>query len=114
MNQTNKFTGIEICVMLAIAGLVVALIASAPYGKEEAPQYKTPPPGWEIVTDGNGNWGTKYPGSAHVIDTSPLGKPLTTEQEAIDRAWDQYDYEQEELKEAARRGPEPVKEWRKP
>lgn len=114
MNQTNKFTGIEICVALAIAGIVVAQIASAPWGAEKDTKYKTPPPGWEIVTDGNGNWGAKFPGGYFVIEHGLRRNPLASEQEAIDRAWAQYDYEQEKLKESARRGPEPVREWRKP
>lgn len=53
------------------------------------------------------------PGSSFVIDDSAFSETLNSRQIAIDRAWQHYDYEQMEIREAAHKEPKPSREWYK-
>ena len=62
------------------------------------PWHKGMPPGWELVTDGQGRYAPKHVASGHVIDHYYRSSYGMGRQAAINRAWDQYEYEQSKAK----------------
>lgn len=96
--------------VLAVACLVFVL--GMTLQNCENRRYKAPPPGWSIVEDGQGNYGARRNESGYVMDND-MGEPLKSRQEAIDRAWRRHDWEQREIREAARnpKPKTPPKKW---
>lgn len=82
----------------------------------ESLRYKLPPPGWTIVTDGEGHWGARFPGSRYVIEHKYNGTTINSKREAIDKAWMQYNFQYKEILDMARnpRHESPNRQWREP
>lgn len=99
--------------ILSIAGVAGFFMASSFHGFKESHRYKLPPPGFELVTDGEGHWGVRCYGG-YIIETDYHKKHLNSKQAAIDRAWRQYDFDQERIHKNAQDEPAHEISWKTP
>lgn len=106
--KPNKWLFAFVCV--AIFGGLFAVQK----GCNEALRYKSPPPGYEIVQDQFGHYGARRVGE---YESYVLGGDdhFTTKQQAIDDAWEYYDYKLRQVRRDAREPlpDKPASVWKK-
>lgn len=55
--------------------------------------HKDSAPGWHVACDGKGHFAPQTDASGFSIARDYDGKLMTSQQRAIDRGWEQYEYE---------------------
>lgn len=102
---------IEIKMVLTLVSCAVVLFVIG--SCREAFRYKIPPPGWTIVSDGQGHWGAKPPHEySPVLSSTVFGSSLKSRQAAINRAWEDFNLDHELLNREAQKEPKPERDWK--
>ncbi len=95
----REIYGLRISQWFIIIGIIMILLGTS---LDSFSTKHKAPPGYIIVTDGKGHYAaalTNLPGL--YLDHRSHYRPLTSRQQAINRAWEQVEYEQEEAKKAS-------------
>lgn len=107
-NQNHMKKLLLMVAVVLVVGLGAAWAVHRDYYKHSAP-----PPGWAIVCDGQGHFGARFPdwtmwdGSkchATVIEDDYNDRLMTSRQQAIYRAWIQYESDLKAIPEPPKHG----------